>query len=92
MNFKPTKWKVIVSVIIMVIWILSANWMNSKTLCDCYFVPECGPDYEKYMIVKPRCVGCGCQSFSNMLSSNFLNILIPFAIVYIVWSLFEKKK
>ncbi len=90
-NFKPTLWKVIVSILAIILWILLLGSLKYNVMCKICVPTQCMPDYGNWMIVKPVC-DCGCQSFSQMLSSNLQHILIPFALVYVIWSLFQRRK
>ena len=90
MNFRPTKWKVIVSILAIVLWLILSNFYNGLAMCKECVPPQCDVDYGNWVIVKPSCSGCFCQSFSEMISSNLLNILIPFILVYVTWSLIQK--
>ncbi|GEM_PF-5723736 len=87
MNFKSNKWKVVAGVLAIVLWILFSRYFNSLVRCECVSVSY----YDQYYLVG---IGCDCYrtSFFEMVCSNILNILIPFFILYVIWSLFEKKK
>lgn len=93
MNFKPTKWKVIVSVVVVIVWILALNFLTTSIICKICQMPVCDADYDNWMIKKPIC-DCSCQTFNEMLFGNlsyiFYNIIFPFALVYIIWSLIQK--
>jgi hypothetical protein len=91
MNFKPTWIKVIVSILAIILWIIFINYFNNLSMCGICAKPNCTSDYGNWMIVKPVCA-CGCQSLSKMLSSDIETILIPFAVIYIIWSLFQRRK
>ena len=92
MNFKPTKWKVIVSVLIVIALLLVPKIISGGIMCGLCEFKECElDDYDKFMLIKPAC-DCECQTFSDMLKSNLSYTILPFAIIYIIWSLFESKK
>lgn len=89
MNFKPNKWKVIVSIIAVIAWLI----LSSFIVMYCKMCQEfsCEINYYNYYLVNPGC-HCDCGSLSAMLLTNLINILIPLALTYIIWSLFEKPK
>jgi len=91
MNFKPIKWKVIVSIIVAVLWILIANSISYSVDCKLCMPHICDSNYIDYYITHPLCGHCSCHSLKDVIISNLLNIIIPFAIVYIIWSLIQKK-
>lgn len=92
MDFKPTKWKSIISILAVIVWIILMRYYTNLAMCGICVPKRCGVDYANWMVVKPACYGCFCTSFSTMLKSNLFHILIPFAIVYVIWSLIEKPK
>lgn len=91
MNFKPDLWKVIVSILAIILWVVFANYTNNYVMCKICQMPQCDADYGNWMVTKQIC-DCSCQSFSEMFSNNLKNILIPSALVYIIWSLFQKRR
>lgn len=91
-NFKPTKWKVIISVLMVIIWGIFFTWMNSSVQCN-----RCALDYScesnDFLIIRPACGKCAyCYNILEIVRKNLFNVLFPFALVYILWSLIEKKK
>jgi len=92
MNWKPTKWKIVVSVVAVVLWFIWIIFKNSYTFCLECAPPICEADYYNFLLFKSACGGCFCHSLGEVVLSNILNIIIPFAIVYIIWSLIEKPK
>ena len=87
MNFKPTKWKVVVSILAVVLWVILSSFLVMYCkMCQEY---SCDIDYYSYYLASHGCK-CDCGSFSGMLLSNLLSIIIPFLIIYIIWSLIEK--
>ncbi len=75
MSFKPNKKKVIWSIVITVLWILLKSFL--------------GLIRSSY-----REIGTGIGSrvsLTEMLISNFLNIIIPFALVYVIWSIKDER-
>ncbi|MGV8151997.1 MAG: hypothetical protein ACP5OG_02870 [Candidatus Nanoarchaeia archaeon] len=91
-NFKPNKWKIIASIAALVLWIFIMNYFNASAMCKiCICTLQICLDYAHFMLIKPAC-HCCCSSFFEMLISNLKNIFIPFAVVYIIFSLFEKRK
>ena len=81
MNFKPTKWKIIVSIVVVVGWILLMQLMMPSAMCECLrALSPCESNYLQYTLVRPICAECGCTSFIQMLSINLRHIIIPFII------------
>lgn len=91
MNFKFTKWKVIVSIVVVILWILLMQMFAKYTFCKECVPPICEQDYGNWMVPKITC-DCKCQNFGEMFYYDLKNILIPFALTYVIWSLFQKKK
>ena len=92
MNFRPNKWKLIFSILFIVIWIVLPHITSQTVYCKLCEKKVCeNGDYDKFMIVKPIC-DCACQTLSDALISDLRNTLLPFLLVYLIWSLFEKSK
>lgn len=90
MNFKPTKWKVIVSIILAIILTFGIPalfhlWCNLKGGICLQMVNRC--DYYSAYHCCSKCV-----SLAGMILEIFLSFIIPLIIVYVIWSLIEKKK
>ena len=92
MNFKPNKWKVIVSITAVIIWIFIANTFFYNFMCKLCEGLVCETNYIKYYLMQPPCGYCSCHLLKDVMLSNAKTILIPFILVYITWSLFEKNK
>lgn len=92
MNFKLSKWKVIASILAVIVWIFLANIIFYNFMCKSCEPPVCESNYVKYYLMQPPCGSCSCHLLKDVVLSNVLNILTPFALVYIIWSLFEKTK
>jgi hypothetical protein len=88
MNFKPTLWKSIVSIAFVLVIVIYGN-MVLCSICP-LGVQRCGGLYRSLMLIK-SCV-CDCISFETMFLSNLINVVLPFALIYIIWSLIQKKK
>jgi len=91
MNFKPTLWKIIISLAVVVVGIILINYINSFEYCESCAPRVCEEDYYSWISIKPLC-DCDCTSLKTMLSTNHIHMLIPFIIAYVIWSLFEKKR
>ncbi len=75
MNFKPTSWKSIISI---VSFLIPSYVIYSGYDCVCE-------------VLQPGEI-CGCQSaLEAMFPFGFLISLIPLVVIYLIWSLFEKK-
>jgi len=96
MNFKANGWKVAVAVLGVFVWIIMSNYTNNliKLGCDKSTYPDmCKMDsYNHLLLVKAPSDECYCRDFSYMLYNNIKNLFVPFAIIYIIWSLFERKR
>ena len=101
MNFRPKKWKIIVAVIVIVIWYAVLFINASMIMCDCKpcaSIPsedECGWVLDIDLLPE-GCEGCRCGCPEHTPISKILEeliiILLPGIIVYVIWSLIEKKK
>lgn len=98
MNFKPTKWKVIVSIAIIIIWYVFILVSRSNIMVDCMPCTKVDPSQcEKFFVLNiipplPSC-GCTCPQSTPLFKifEDLLRILFPGILIYLVWSLFEKK-
>jgi hypothetical protein len=87
-SFKPTKWKLLASLIVWFGYTFCLLIMRVKLLCK-----ECAPstspctiDYGRFMINKADC-HCGCYSFSEFMSS-YIYLLIPIVVIYAIVCVF----
>jgi len=89
MNFKLTKKKGILSALIVIAVILYAR--ATRVTCEvCEIVPLC-VSYSKYLLFK-EC-GCGsCTSIGEVFIQWFMVVVLPVVLVYIIWSLLQKKR
>ena len=96
MNFKLTKTKVIISIIVIVAWyvlIISTRPVCEGCLIDSNTCPDVPYIFTLYVIPSNGC-DCDCPSFDtflNILGDLFL-ILLPGVLVYLIWSFVQKKK
>jgi len=96
MNFRPTKKKIILSLIISTVFYILFRWFYSGFLCGCALrvIEECIEDYY-YLSTMPNC-HCGCVSLKEVIFQNILAFieafLIPFIFIYFLISVDEKKK
>ena len=81
MDFKPTKWKVIISLILGFLSVYFFSWTA------CFGASICVIDPFSYLL------GIFKDVFSGDIIGFLMIIytLIVFGIVYIIWSLFQKK-
>lgn len=91
MNFKPTKWKVIVAILIIILVYL-ANFYLSFNGCNIGCPDNNGISSfpPKYLSIYPSC-SCDYFYFNSFILS-LLILIIPSILLYLVWSLIEKKK
>lgn len=96
MNFKPTKLKVIISIVVVIIWyFVVLFFLNSGMCSECpgtFRLAEC----EKVFSFQIFPYGCGCScpeptTISYLLKELSL-LLFPGIIVYFIWSSGQKKK
>jgi hypothetical protein len=88
MKFKPTWWKSIVSVVVIIGWYLFNSvtilsyCSRASIMCNClnYKLPS----------LLPNCCGCGAQL--SQLILQIILILLPGIIIYFIWSLVQKNK
>ncbi len=87
MQFKPTKAKVIVTIIAVIIWWLYNNAI--LPMCEC--IPEAAESCTSWPSIMPftECY-CGCASFLDAVSNLLLFLAAPIG-VYLIWSLVQKK-
>ena len=92
MNFRPTKWKLLISILVVIFWIMINYFALSDINCKMTEYRACEmTDYDNLMIIKPACDN-QCQTLGDAVWSDILNIFLPFLLVYTVWSLFQKSK
>lgn len=100
MNFKPTKWKIIISIGVIIAFYFLLLWFSSKIMIECYPCPATfkASDCEKVFVfdILPSGSNCGCSCplptpISSILT-QLLILLFPGILVYLIWSLFKKKK
>lgn len=91
MNFKPTKYKIIISLLFTLGWYFFLFYTNFKSLCFC--VTDGFENCVDYNYLSPLRGGChcGCVSLLQIIKLYFVVFIIPFFIVYITTSLMEKK-
>lgn len=100
MDFKPAKLKVIVSIVILIVWYALLIWFASFFSCNYYQCPaafktsDCEKVFVFNILPELSCGGCVCPK-SSSLSEIFTQLIIllsPAILVYLIWSLIEKKK
>ncbi len=82
---KPSKWKIITSLILTLIWIFILRNMLMILCKMCATELQCKVYYHSYEIIR-RC-HCDCGSIGGVALDWFWNIIIPFLVVYILYSL-----
>lgn len=99
MNFKPTKWKAIISILAIIAWYLLFLGFANLLKCSPIPCPEtfkainCENVFVLNILPKFSCEGCVCPKPTS-ISSIFKEItilLIPGILIYIIWSLYQKK-
>lgn len=86
MKFKPTLRKTSVSIVILIVWYLLLIF----TSIDCRTVSvPCPPGCNGGFTILPKC--CECISFNDNLR-DFILVVTPGVLVYVIWSLVQKNK
>lgn len=83
---KPTWWKICVTIVVFVIWII---WMHSlESWIMCNFCQPYGTygctDYYGYLIFSADNCHCVCTTFGEVLVNYFWFGLIPLIIAYLI--------
>ena len=99
MNFRPTKWKILVSITSVIIFYLLLIWYQGTIMYLCYPCPsnfnanQCEDVFVLNLIPKSDC-GCSCPKATptSSIANDIIVILSPGILLYIIWSLFEDKK
>ena len=98
MNFKINKWKIIITMVVIVIWFLILNSVRYSCVCAECIQPLSEINCEKVFTLEliPQGCHCGCScpksTSIGKIFSDLIIILFPGILVYIIWSLFEKKR
>lgn len=102
MNFKPTKWKIIISILVIILYYLLMI-VNANANVNVYLCKPCPQNFNSIDCEKVFTFGiipgdspCGCTCpqptpISSVFSQIFI-VLLPGILMYIIWSLIEKKK
>jgi hypothetical protein len=99
MNFKPSTWKTIISIgVIIAFYLLLLNFSSRLMMMDCADCPVTfkASDCEKVFNILPPSPSCRCSCplptpISSILT-QLLTLLFPGILIYIIWSLIQKKK
>jgi len=97
MNFKPSKWKTIVTILIILIWyvllILLANMTYCRYICPDFNSNDCPKNFVIDLYPQPCDNVCSCPKNNiNDIISDIIIIFFPGILIYILWSFIEKKK
>lgn len=104
MNFRVTKKKVIVSVIIVILWYLLLSSMRMNVVCGiCYEdhlyhetgeYPECDKVFHVDILPVPEGCSCGCLQATTIkeIVNELLILLFPGILVYVIWSFIQTKE
>jgi hypothetical protein len=86
---KPTKKKLIVSVILTIFWIFIKKLSAPLVNCMCIQggFDNC-TDYYRFLLIKQGC-HCTCFSLPEVLLQYFWNLIVPFVIAYLIYSIIE---
>jgi len=97
MNFRLTKLKVIISVIVLIVWyVLMYFILVQNTFCE-LCPSSCSPCKDVFHVaIIPEPCNCPCicdipTPFSRVIG-DLLVVLCPSILTYVIWSLFQKKK
>lgn len=97
MNYQPTKGKIITSIIATAAWYGFWALMSAATVCNGSFeltyemAHPCTSDYYKYSTLQFSCAHT-CMSLGELIWQYIYVFIIPLIVVYVVYSLFQKKK
>ena len=98
MNFQLTKKKIWVSIGVILLWYILLFLPQFSCYCSECEVPNYSLNCEKVFTLKiiPDSCNCYCgcpkpTSFGEIIS-DLIMLLFPSILIYLVWSLFEKKK
>ena len=93
---KPSKRKITVSIIVTILFYLFLLWANqsAQTLMGACFIEQLNcsldVDYTKFLPIKPLCVRC--TSLDAVIYQYLTIFVIPFIIIYLIYSILENKK
>ncbi|MGY4884175.1 MAG: hypothetical protein ACP5NZ_01195 [Nanobdellota archaeon] len=96
MNFKPTKIKVLVSIIAIIAWYMFLYYVsNYMTLCEqCNYIDNgtCPNVFSVNLI--PEGCSCGCPSETPIgeVLLDLIILLAPGILTYIIWSSSQKER
>lgn len=82
---KPTKWKIIISLMGTFLWILRSRYFSSHMLCklcseqiaECRFL-------SKYLIV--NYCSCNCITWGDVIINYLIYLIVPFIVIYLIYS------
>jgi len=85
---KPTLWKIILTLVLLIIWIICLRSLGPLVLCKCS-APLSGlyntcTDYYNYLILRGLNCHCGCTPISELITNYFWYGLIPLIITYLL--------
>jgi len=84
-SLKLTTWKLVVSLLITLI-ISKSLWYIWSVTKGCVFdIAYKTTSYQKYLLVSQ----CGPASLMNVISQYFTIIIIPFILIYFIYSLIQ---
>lgn len=87
---KPTLWKVIVSVVLTLVYVLIINWFISNNIqcgtCEPGAFTNCA-DYSNFLILD--FCSCDCTTLFQVLWQYVYLIIIPLVVVYFIYSLIQ---
>jgi hypothetical protein len=86
---KPNLWKINASMILTFVWNIILYIITPKITCMCasWGFENC-VDFYSFLIIKDRC-HCGCISISEVFMQYLWVIVIPFLVIYILYSIVE---
>lgn len=92
-SFKPTKWKVLSSIILWIVYLL---WIifSPGPMCKMCVPIQCNVNYGQYLLLDKGC-HCGCTTIGNVIG-NYIGLILPLVIFYFGYSIlsviFKKQK
>lgn len=93
MKFKPTLWKVIITIVVIIIWYFSIFILSQCVCKPCSELRDCA----RVLVINIIPQGCNCCNcpIQTTISDIFIQLIIlllPGIIVYLIWSLLQNNK
>lgn len=82
--FRPTKGKIIISLILTAVWIILLS-IAPQPICKCALSSfnNC-TDYYPFLVIKNQLCHCSCVPLTEVVSQYIIFILVPFGSFYLL--------